>query len=52
MRSSAGLGGAPAQTGRRKWVSKTSRHQRIEQVPPREESAPGKASPCAAWGDP
>ena len=26
--------------------------QWIEQVLPREESTPGKPSPCAAWGDP
>ena len=43
--------GAPAQTGRRKWVSWMKIHRRIEQIPPREESAPGKPIPCAARGD-
>jgi hypothetical protein len=25
--------------------------KKVEQVLPREESTPGKPSPCAAWGD-
>jgi hypothetical protein len=36
----------------RKKVSKMNKHLRIEQVLPREESDPGKSSPCASWGDP
>jgi hypothetical protein len=33
-------------------VTERSRHQRIEEVLPREEFAAGKPSPCALWGDP
>jgi hypothetical protein len=43
---------APVKTGMREQVSNEEQHQQIEQVLPREESTPGKASPCAAWGDP
>jgi hypothetical protein len=43
---------APAQTGRRKQVSETRRHQRIEQILSRKESTSGKPIPCAAWSDP
>ncbi len=43
---------APVKTGMRKQVSMMEKHQSIEQVLPREESTPGKANPCAAWGDP
>jgi hypothetical protein len=39
------------ETGMRKQVSKAEQHQQAEQVLPREESTPGKANPCAAWGD-
>jgi hypothetical protein len=38
-------------TGRREQVSKMSRQGPIEQVLPREESNPGKASFCAACSD-
>lgn len=38
-------------TDRRKQVSKRSRHQRIEQVLPWEESTPRKPIPCALRGD-
>jgi hypothetical protein len=38
-------------TDRRKQVSKRSRHRRLEQVLPREESTPGKPNPCAVQGD-
>jgi hypothetical protein len=38
--------------GRRKWVTRTSKHQQVTEVPPREESAPAQPSPCAWWGDP
>ena len=40
------------ETGMRKQVSEDEQHQRVKQVLPREESTPGKANPCAAWGDP
>ena len=33
-------------------MTEMSGHQRIEEVLPREEFAPGKPSPCALWGDP
>ena len=33
-------------------MTERSKHQRIEEVLPREESAPGKPSPCARRGDP
>lgn len=44
-------GRAPAQTGRRKLVSGRTRHQRIAQIQPREESNLGKANPCMRVGD-
>jgi hypothetical protein len=40
------------ETGMRKQVREARQHQQAEQVPPREEPTPGKANPCAAWGDP
>ncbi|XXT24689.1 hypothetical protein WME94_24460 [Sorangium sp. So ce429] len=43
---------APVKTGMREQVSNEEQHQQIEQVLPREEFTPGKANPCAAWGDP
>lgn len=33
-------------------MTEKSKHQRIKEVLPREESAPGKSSPCARRGDP
>lgn len=42
---------APVKTGRRKQVTETSRHRRIKEVLPREESAPGKPNLCATRGD-
>ena len=42
---------APVKTGRKKQVTEMSRHRRIEEVLPREESVPGKSSPCGRRGD-
>jgi hypothetical protein len=39
--------GAPAQTGRRKWVSK----ERRKQVPPQEVLVPWEVEPCGVEGD-
>ena len=46
-----GAGGLRRETGRRKQVSERTTPG-IEQILPREESAPGKLNPCGGRGDP
>jgi len=44
--------GKRRETGRRMQVTEKVKHQAVEEILPREESAPGKSSPCARRGDP